>query len=431
MKKIIRSSTIGESLNDFCRDILSELKSKGYDVIAISTPDKPLSELQVREGVRVEGVSMERHISPLKDLASLCKLVKVFCKEKPDMVHSMTPKAGLLCMMAAWMARVPVRVHTFTGLVWPTSTGMTRRILMATDWLTCACATHVIPEGYGVMEDLQTHITKKPMRVLGYGNVRGIDLTYWDKKTLKGEKVEALKRSLTKAGLEACADSSSASTEVETPFTFLFVGRIVGDKGINELVKAFTKLKEMLQLKNEKNKECRLVLVGRYEDELDPVCAETRQLIDSMPEIMAVGPQYGDDLLAWYAASDCFVFPSYREGYPNTVIEAGAMEKPCIVTDINGSREIIRPSQSPLKEEDLSDCNSRLNPGERMSIRENGVVIPSKDVDALYDAMLWMMEHAEERQKMGKRAREIVAERWEQGFVREKLYEFYREVLGE
>lgn len=419
MKRIIRSTTISLSLNTFCKGVLSELKDRGYNVLAVSAPDDGLYELEKREGVRVEGISMERHISPLKDLVSLCKLVKVFCKEKPDMVHSMTPKAGLLCMMAAWMARVPVRVHTFTGLVWPTSTGMTRRILMATDWITCACATHVIPEGYGVMEDLQKHITKKPMRVLGYGNVRGIDLSYWrnTKEKIKSERVKELKSCL--------ADPNS-----ESLFTFLFVGRIVGDKGINELVSAFQRLLTQVK-KSEKVKPCRLVLVGPYESDLDPIKPETKTLIDEMPEIMAVGPQYGDDLLAWYAASDCFVFPSYREGYPNTVIEAGAMEKPCIVTDINGSREIIRPSQSPLKGEDLSDCNSRLNPGERMSIRENGVVIPSKDVDALYDAMLWMMEHAEERQKMGKRAREIVAQRWEQGFVREKLYEFYREVLGE
>ena len=157
---------------------------------------------------------------------------------------------------------------------------------------------------------------------------------------------------------------------------------------------------------------------------------KTRQMIESMPEIEAVGPKYGEDLLQCYADADCFVFPSYREGFPNTVIEAGAMELPCIVTDINGSREIIRLSQSPLNGEDLSLCNRKLSPGERMSVRENGVVIPSKDVDALYDAMVWMLEHKRERNQMGQRAREIVSERFEQGFVRQCLYDFYREVLG-
>ena len=416
--RIIRASTVSMSLDTFCKDILKELSEK-YDVIGLSSPDDLLDEVGKREGVRMIGVPMERRISPLKDLKSLCKLIKVFRQEKPDMVHSMTPKAGLLCMMAGWMARVPVRVHTFTGLVWPTEKGLKRRILMATDCLTCACATHVIPEGYGVMEDLREHITKKPMRVLGYGNVRGIDLQYWqvnssDEGKRKKEKGEI-----------------KVSDALEHPFTFLFVGRIVGDKGINELIEAFNKLIERNKEQG-KGKNCRLVLVGRYEEELDPVSEETRRMIETMPEIEAVGAKYGDDLLQCYAESDCFVFPSYREGFPNTVIEAGAMELPCIVTDINGSREIIIAvkEKGKVKNEKMSVGSQHLAQGERMSVRENGVVIPAKDADALYEAMLWMMEHEEERAQMGKRAREIVSERFEQGFVRQQLYQFYDEILS-
>lgn len=374
-KKIIRCATIGMSLNIFCKDILTELKAQGYDVVALSSPDNDLKELAQREQVRTIGVPMERRISLFKDFRSLWQLIKVFRKENPDMVHSMTPKAGLLCMIAAWLTRVPVRMHTFTGLVWPTSTGLKRQILMMTDRITCACATHVIPEGQGVLNDLAAHITSKPMKVLGYGNIRGIDLSYWDRASLKKED----------------------------PFTFLFVGRIVGDKGINELVSAFAKLGVRSE---ESGIHCRLVLVGMYENELDPVSAETRRQIDTMPEIEVVGPQYGEDLKAWYANADCFVFPSYREGFPNTVIEAGAMELASIVTDINGSREIVVDG-------------------------ETGVIIPSKDADAILEAMTWMMEHDEERRAMGRKARKVVAERFEQGFVREQLYGFYREVLAE
>lgn len=385
---------------------MRELRDEGFEVLAASSPDKGLCEVGEREGVRTVGVPMERHIYLSKDLVSLGRLVRLFIKEKPDMVHSMTPKAGLLCMMAAWLTRVPVRVHTFTGLVWPTSKGLQRKVLMATDWLTCACATHVIPEGQGVKEDLQKHITKKPMRVLGYGNVRGIDLLYWKKTTELEQKSEKLK----------------GAYDGEKVFTFLFVGRIVRDKGINELIDAMDSLaNKTKQITN----KFRLVLVGRFEDELDPVKPETRQMIERMPEIEAVGPQFGDDLLAWYAAADCFVFPSYREGFPNTVIEAGAMELPCIVTDINGSREIIANTDYRI-----NNTNIRLQTGERMSVRENGVVIPSQDTEALRDAMLWMMEHPEERKKMGQRAREMVAARYEQSFVRQSLYDFYREVLG-
>jgi glycosyltransferase involved in cell wall biosynthesis len=319
---------------------------------------------------------MERHIAITKDIKSLFALIKAFRKEKPYMVHSMTPKAGMLCMLAAWICRVPRRVHTFTGLVWPTATGIKRRILMATDWLTCACATHVIPEGKGVMDDLQKHITRKPMKVLGYGNVRGVDMDAFSRRPEVMAKAEKLRR--------------------DDLFTFVFVGRIVGDKGINELVQAFIRLQK-------EQSNVRLILIGNYEANLDPIKLETKALIDSTQSIEAVGPQYGDDLKAYYAASDCFVFPSYREGFPNTVMEAGAMGLPSIVTDINGSREII--------------INGK-----------NGIIIPSKDTNALYTAMLRMATNTSETQRMAASARPLIASRYEQSFVRQCLYDFYQEI---
>lgn len=408
--KIIRCATIGLSLNIFCKGILQDLKDQGYEVVAVSSPDEDLKQVAAREDVCTIGVEMERKISLFKDMKALWALYRVFRAEKPDMVHSMTPKAGLLCMMASWMARVPYRVHTFTGLIWPTTSGIKRKILMMTDRITCACATHVIPESLGVLDDLKNYgITRKPMRLLGYGNVKGVDLSFWQKPEKLGVRGE---------------EFGAIAPDGKKLFTFLFVGRIVGDKGINELVSAFNKLIERKKEKGE-GRSCRLVLVGWIEDHLDPVTPETRHLIDTMPEIEAVGPKPVEDLLAYYAASDCFVFPSYREGFPNTVLEAGAMELASIVTDINGCRDII------LKAIDSQYVSQHLQPGETMSIRKNGVMVPSKDADALYEAMCWMMEHDEERLQMGKRARQIISERWEQGFVREKLYEFYREVLRE
>lgn len=178
--KIIRATTIPMSLKAFCDGMLKELSEK-YEVVAVSSPGEDLDFVAQREGVRTIAVPMERHISLWNDLKSLIRMIGVFRKEKPYMVHSMTPKAGLVCMMAGWLTRVPVRVHTFTGLVWPTSTGLKRRILMLTDKILCACATHIIPEGQGVMDDLRNGgITKKPMKVLGYGNVKGVDMEYFD-----------------------------------------------------------------------------------------------------------------------------------------------------------------------------------------------------------------------------------------------------------
>lgn len=386
--KIIRSATLGTSLYTFCEGILSDLRKKGYEVVAVSSPDADFEALREREGVRTIALPMERRMSPIKDLVALFRLFRVFVKEKPLMVHSMTPKAGLLCMIASWLARVPVRVHTFTGLVFPTAKGLTRWLLMTTDWLTCACATHVIPEGQGVLNDLKNNgITSKPMKVLGYGNVMGVNMKRFSRRPEVMEK--------------------AASLQQKSVFTFVFVGRIVGDKGINELVQAFTAL-----LAQDGATKLRLVLVGRFEEKLDPISSDTKQMIDSTPEIEAVGQQFDDDLLAWYAAADCFVFPSYREGFPNTVLEAGAFGLPSIVTDINGSREIIIPYEKDPQ-------------------GATGLIVPSHDADALQKAMEWMITHDTERNRMSANARPSIESRFEQHFVRQCLYDFYDEILTE
>ena len=355
--------------------------NKKYDVIGLSSSGEELEEVAQREGVRVVGVSMERRISILRDLIAFFRIVLAFMRERPYMVHSMTPKAGLLCMVAAWVTRVPVRVHTFTGLVFPTTMGLLRRVLMITDAITCYCATHVIPEGEGVKNDLLKHgITKKPLRVLGYGNGRGVDMEYY---SLRDDVIRKMEE------LNLCD---------ETKFTFLFVGRIVRDKGINELCHAFSLLHNQYP-------QTRLWLVGAYEDNLDPVSKTTKELIDNVQSgIEAVGVKKGDELLAYYAAADCFVMPSYREGFPNTVLEAGAMGLPSIVTDINGSREIIVEGQ-------------------------NGTVVLPKDENVLYEAMWRIINQDEWRKMMADNARKMIEDRFEQGYVRQCLYDFYDEIL--
>ena len=365
------------SLNTFCRGTLRRL-AQTYDVVAVSTPDDELHEMAQREGVRVVGVTMRRPISPLHDLRSLLRLIRVFRRERPYMVHSITPKAGLLSMMAAWFCRVPVRVHTFTGLVFPTAAGLKQKILILTDRITCACATHIVPEGEGVKNDLINYgITRKPLRVLGYGNVRGVDMQHYSRTPEVMAAAKPIKR-----------------PEV---FTFVFVGRVVRDKGINELVQAFVRL-------NAQEPATRLILVGRFEDDLDPVLPQTRQTIEQNDDIEAVGSQA--DVRPWLAASDALVFPSYREGFPNVVLEAGAMGLPSIVTDINGSREIIVEGN-------------------------NGVIVPPRDADSLYAAMMRFVQQPRQVAQMAANAREMIASRFEKSFVEQCLFDYYKEILGE
>ena len=372
-KKIIRTITVPQSLG-FLEEVVLRLKKDGYETMIVTSPGKELDDFKQRNPQeKTIEVPMERHISLIKDLKSLWRLVQVMREEKPYMVHSMTPKAGLITMIAAWLTGVPVRIHTFTGLVWPTTTGLKRKVLMATDWITCACATYIIPEGQGVLDDLKNHkVCRKPMKVLGYGNVKGVDMERFNPARFAVVKKD------------------------ESKFRFIFVGRIVGDKGINELVEAFVRL-------NKEYPNTLLKLVGKYESNLDPVNPETLKVIEEHPYIDACGPRYGDDLLVEYMKSDCFVMPSYREGFPNTVMEAGAMGLPSVVTDINGSREIIIHG-------------------------ENGLIVPSKNADALYEAMKQMVKDTSAREKMIVNARSLINSRFEKSFVQGCLIEFYKDI---
>ena len=374
-KKIIRTVTVPQSLVLF-EEVMMRMNRDGYEMIVVTSPGDRLETFKQRHPQeRTIEIPMERRISLTKDLKSLWQMIKVMRKEKPYMVHSMTPKAGLLTMISGWLTGVPVRVHTFTGLVWPTETGLKRKILLATDWITCACATHVIPEGQGVLDDLKNHgVCKKPMKVLGYGNVMGVDMERFNPARFADVKKD------------------------ESIFRFVFVGRIVGDKGINELVEAFVRL-------NMEYPATQLTLVGKYEANLDPVKPETLKVIEENPYIDACGLKYGDDLLVEYMKSDCFVMPSYREGFPNTVMEAGAMGLPSVVTDINGSREIIIHG-------------------------DNGLIVPSKNSDALYEAMKHMIEDTSAREKMAAKARSLIDSRFEKSFVQGCLIEFYKEILN-
>lgn len=375
MLKLIRTSTIPASLENLLKGQLKML-SKYYNVLAVSSPGDDMETIEEREGVRTIAIPMERRISLIKDFISLIRLIVLFAKERPDMVHSITPKAGLLSMLAAWITRVPVRMHTFTGLVFPTATGKMQKLLIAMDRLTCFCATHINPEGEGIKRDLVNYnITSKPLHIIANGNVNGIDLEYFDKTPEVVEK--------------AC------SYKKEGTFTFCFVGRMVRDKGINELVHSFLRLYQ-------KDERVRLLLVGPFEKELDPVLPEVEEHILHHPGICYMG--YQNDVRPFLVASDALVFPSYREGFPNVVIQAGAMGLPAIVTDINGCNEIVLP--------DL-----------------NGVIIPSKDEQALYESMKYFASHPVEVERMAANARPLIASRYEQRIVWNALLDEYKSII--
>jgi glycosyltransferase involved in cell wall biosynthesis len=283
-------------------------------------------------------------------------------------------------MIAGYFACVPIRIHTFTGLIFPYKKGFLHHLLLFLDKVLCQFATHIIPEGEGVKKDLVAFkVTKKPLKVIANGNVNGIDLNYFSPDSLTKTEQSDLKTQL---------------KITSTDFVFVFVGRLVSSKGINELVAAFNNL-------SKENINYKLLLVGPFEADLDPLHQETLDLIKSNKSIISVG--FKTDIRPYLAISDVFVFPSYREGFPNVILQAGAMNLPCIVTDICGSNEII-----------ISN--------------ENGIVIPVKNENAIFEAMQLLSLDKELFLKLKLKSRGYIVTSFQQELVWKALHEEYKRI---
>lgn len=374
-KKIIRVTTVPQSLN-LIKGQISFLKRE-YDMEIISSYDSIIDDIAFREGVTYHIVNMQRHISPIKDFVSIIKMYRMLKREKPFIVHSMTPKAGMVTMIAAFFARVPYRIHTFTGLIFPTCRGLKKFVLILIDRITCLCATKVIPEGEGVKRDLISYkITNKDIKVIGNGNVNGIDVDYFSKNNISSEELIKIRR---KYKIE------------DSDFIFISIGRVVRDKGIIELVSAFKEF-------NYKYPNSKLFVVGDFERELDPLPEKIEIEIKNNKSIIYCG--YQTDIRPFLVLADLFIFPSYREGFPNVVMQAGAMEVPSIVTNINGSNEIIHNGV-------------------------NGIIINPKDVKALIEKMEYLYLNINVLLALKSKCREMIVNRYKQTFVWNELLRMY------
>ncbi len=394
-KKIVRLTTAGESLDDL---LVGQLKylNQHFDVIAVAKDDGRLQKVRGREGVRVVNAPIERPISLWKDLVSLVWLFFFFQKEKPWCVHANTPKGSLLAMVAAWFCRVPHRIYTVTGLRYQGATGGLRIILQTMEKITCACASKVIPEGKGVLETLkQDHVTKKPLKVIWNGNINGKDTSYFSVERLREKCSLDNGRKLLDIPRESSVKESlrrELGFESED-FVFVFVGRIVNDKGMRELSFAMQGL-----LGGKHPLRPKLLLVGNFEPELDPLDAEDTSFFMHNPSVRFVN--YQKDVRPYLAAADALVFPSYREGFPNVVLEAGCMGLPSIVTDINGSNEIVREGI-------------------------NGRIVPPRNPEALLAVMEWTLSHPSDVARMAQNSRRIIQEKYEQKDVWKALKNMY------
>ncbi len=379
MKKLFRMTTIPLSLMILLKGQLKYL-NQCYEVTAIASGDneETWNIIAEREGIKCQPIQIERDISLFKDCVSLIKLYRFFRKERPFIVHANTPKASLLSMIAARCAGVHHRLYTVTRLRFEGEKGMKRTLLVLMEKITCYMATKVIPEGLGVKQTLiKNKITRKELTVLGHGNINGIDCEYFSPIHFPKKARIDLRYQL---GIN------------RDDIVFCFVGRLVKDKGINELTRAFSSI-------NDKHSDTKLLLVGPFEKKLDTLNVDTERIITKNPAIISTGFQH--DVRPYLSISDIFVFPSYREGFPNVVMQAGSMGLPSIVSDINGCNEIIIEG-------------------------ENGLIIPSKDVVVLQNAMEEMLNNVELREKMANNARAMIVSRYEQQIVWDAILNEYK-----
>ncbi|MDY3529509.1 glycosyltransferase family 4 protein [Riemerella anatipestifer] len=380
--KLIRITTVPQSLKTLLKGQHQYMSNKGFEVIGVSSSGQDLEVVEKDEGIRTVSIEMSRKITPFQDLKSLWQIWCLLRREKPQMVHTHTPKAGLIGMLASRLAGVPVRVHTVAGLPLMEAMGIKRKILDVVEKLTYACATKIYPNSKGLYDFIvnQKYTSTSKLEIIANGSSNGIDTNHFSPQQVSEESKHQLKRELNIS---------------ETDFVFVFVGRLVGDKGINELVAAF----KQFDVENTK-----LLLVGAEERDLDPLKEDTINEIENNKNIIAVGFQ--TDVRPYFAVANALVFPSYREGFPNVVMQAGAMGLPSIVSDINGCNEIIVDSV-------------------------NGWIIPPKNVEELYLAMKRMLEDEIVYSDLKAQSRQMIVGRYQQKVVWEALLNEYNKLLNE
>ncbi len=379
--KLIRITTVPLSLDKLLSGQLNFMQSH-YEVVAVSSEKDYLERVGTKENVRTFHLEMSRKITPLKDLVAVLKLFLFLIKEKPLIVHTHTPKAGIVGMLASKMAFVPHRFHTVAGMPLMEVKGVKRKILDFVEKVTYLCATKVYPNSFGLKDIiLENNFCKEnKIKVLANGSSNGIDTSYFSKSLFSLESTIALKEKL---GI------------TQEDFVFVFVGRLVKDKGINEMVTAFEDLQK-------KERGIKLLLVGNYESNLDPLFPETINKIETNSAIISVGFQ--NDVRSYLSISNVLVFPSYREGFPNVVMQAGSMGLPAIVSDINGCNEII--------------VNNK-----------NGLIIPVKNQQAISNAMGLMLSDMSLYTTLSANSRSRIVDFYEQKVVWDALLREYDAVL--
>lgn len=329
MPRLIRITTVPLSLHLLLTGQMRYMREHGFEVLMISADGPEREAVIENEGCSHVIVPMTRAITPWQDLRCLWQLVKLFQREQPDIVHTHTPKAGLLGMLAAWWTDVPVvRIHTVAGLPLMTARGFKRQLLSWAERVTYAAAQQVWPNSRSLYEFILENGFVRPYKldIVGKGSTNGIDLERYSPEVIREDRLGKIKSAI----------------NYDPGYTYLLaIGRVVRDKGVVELVEAFQELKK-------EKAALKLLLIGPLEQERaeESLPAATLDALRQDPDIQHI--QWSDEIEYYLHLADLFIHASHREGFPNVVLQAGAMGCPVICSDIPGNIDIVTDRQTGL-----------------------------------------------------------------------------------
>ncbi len=359
------------------------MSENGFDVLMISADGKELKEVIEKEQCRHIIVPMTRRITPIKDIKCLFQLVRIFRKEKPDIVHTHTPKAGLLGMLAAKICGVKTRIHTVAGLPLMVEKGLKYWLLKFIERLTYGVANQVWPNSNSLLrfisENKLANLAK--LRIIGKGSTNGIDISRFSKEALDEKIIAEIKNQL---------NYSSQNKYL------LCIGRLVADKGIVELVNVFMQLQ-----KNDVS--LKLLLVGGYEPLLDPLPANTLQQIETNSAIIHTG--WSNNVEYYMRLASLFVFPSHREGFPNVLLQAGAMGLPVICSHITGNIDIVTNN-------------------------ETGLIFEAGNEQQMLSLMQYAIAHPQHTQTMAVKLQQVVREDYQQENIWQNILAAYKSLVN-
>jgi glycosyltransferase involved in cell wall biosynthesis len=356
---------------------LRVLRNAGFRVTLVSSPGELLYRTAEAEGVEAIAIPIERRIAPLADLVSLARLCWLLLRLRPEMVEFSTPKAGLLGTLAAYLCGVPRRIYMLRGLKLETTTGLKRLLLLATERMAAACAHVVLCNSESMRVEALTLglAPAAKLHLLGEGSSNGVDIVRFS------------------PGPSGVRDHLGLSREV--PIVG-FVGRLTRDKGLPELIEAFESILKA-------QPDARLLLVGWFDASEDALNDALRARILDHPRIHCTG--FVADTAPYYRAMDLMVLPTWREGFPNVVLEAAATGIPVITTLSTGSRDSVVPEVT-------------------------GLLIPPGYPEAISEAVLKLLRNPERRRRMGEAARAWVLEHFVDERVLGLAATFYKNMLA-